>query len=108
MNRAPCRVIASSLADGAVTGAIAAQGMLRSRAHHATSRARLPAEAVRVPCSRPVAGTCAMALAAPRIFKEPMGWKISSLSQISAGQPAMSKCSGGVRITRQAVCYVAP
>ncbi len=85
MTRAPRRSIAASFATGAVSGAMTVQGMPRLRAHQATPCAMLPADAVRTPRASCCGGRAAIALAAPRILKEPMGWRFSSLSQISAG-----------------------
>ena len=73
MMRAPSRSIAASFAAGAVSGATTVHGMPRLRAHQATPCAMLPADAVRTPRRNCDGGMTAIALAAPRILKEPIG-----------------------------------
>src|SRR5687768_1664030 len=97
MMRAPRRSMADSFAAGAVSGATTVQGIPRLRAHQATPCAMLPADAVRTPRASCDAGIAAIALAAPRILKEPIGCRFSSLSQISAGDAGRSRRTSGVR-----------
>src|ERR1044072_5464429 len=73
MTRPPNRSIALIFVSGAVSGAMTVQGMPSLRAHHATPRSILPADAVTTPCPSPAAGTRAIALAAPRFLNEPIG-----------------------------------
>ena len=95
MTRPPRRSIAASFAAGAVSGAITVQGIPRSRAHQATPCAMLPADAVSTPRASCCGGMFAIALAAPRILKDPIGWRFSSFSQISAGASwTLSRTSG--------------
>ena len=61
----------------------------------------LPALAVTTPCARVSGGAARIALPAPRSLNEPIGWRFSSLSQISAGASMGSRRSG-VRVTRPA------
>jgi hypothetical protein len=44
-----------------------------------------PVLVVTTPPASSARGAARIALAAPRSLKEPIGWKLSSLSQISAG-----------------------
>ena len=91
ITRPPSRSIAWILVSGAVSGAITVQGMPRSRAHQARPCAMLPADAVITPRARRAGSICAIAFAAPRILNEPIGWRFSSLSQISA------RCAGDIQ-----------
>ena len=75
----PSRSIASSFVFGAVSGTTTVQGTPRSRAPQATPWAMLPALAVTTPFASASGGASAIALSAPRILKEPIGCRHSSL-----------------------------
>jgi hypothetical protein len=63
----------------------------------------LPALAVQTPRASADRSARSRAFEAPRSLKEPMGWSVSSLSQISAaGEPA-SRRTSGVRVTYGAI-----
>src|SRR6185437_14832585 len=86
--------MASILVRGAVSGAMMVAGTPARRAQYATPCAMFPAEAVSTPRASSSRPSSAMALAAPRILNEPMGCKLSSLSQTSAAASAFSRTSG--------------
>src|SRR6185369_5137682 len=62
-----------------------------------------PAEAVRTPRARSLAGICAMALDAPRILNEPIGCRHSSLRKIFSGASGTPRGSSGVRMAVPAI-----
>src|SRR5450759_1984893 len=62
-------------------------------------RIGVPAEAVSTPRRRSWGPSRAMALAAPRILNEPIGWRFSNFSQTSAGDSAKQRTSGVRRAT---------
>src|SRR5450759_4959075 len=99
MTRPPKRSTARILVAGAVSGATMVAGTPMRRAQNATPCAILPAEAVSTPRSRNCRGVRAITLAAPRILNEPIGWRFSNFSQISAGESAKQRASGVRRAT---------
>src|SRR5450759_1984892 len=77
----------------------ASAGTPMRRAQNATPCAILPAEAVSTPRRRSWGSSRAITLAAPRILKEPIGWRFSNFSQTSAGESAKQRTSGVRRAT---------
>ena len=65
--------------SGADDGAITVHGTLSPRAHHATPWAMFPADAVTTPRSSRSGDRRAIALTAPRILNDPIGWRFSNL-----------------------------
>src|ERR1035437_10300786 len=53
-----------------------------------------PALAVYTPSARRSGGSARMALSAPRILNEPIGWSVSNFSQISHGASTCRRTSG--------------
>src|ERR1035437_6028689 len=99
MTRPPKRSTARILVAGAVSGATMVALTPMRRAQNATPCAMLPAEAVSTPRSRRRGPSRAIALAAPRILKAPIGWRFSNFSQTSAGGSAKQRTSGVRRAT---------
>src|SRR6266404_851684 len=79
------------------------QGMPSLFAFQPTPCAMLPALAVYTPSARRSLGRSAMALSAPRSLNEPIGWRFSSFSQISAGASSTFRRTSGVRIADPAM-----
>ena len=71
--------LASSFVRGAWSGTTTAQGMPSRRAFQAAPCAILPALATRTPLASSAFDIALIALAAPRILNDPMGWRFSSL-----------------------------
>jgi hypothetical protein len=59
----------------------------------------LPVLVVTTPCASSARGAVRIAFAAPRSLKEPIGCRLSSLSQISAGASSTCSRTSGVRST---------
>src|ERR1035437_10994562 len=95
MTRPPKRSTARILVAGAVSGATIVAATPMRRAQKATPCAILPAEAVSTPRSRRWGRSRAITLAAPRILKEPIGWRFSNFSQTSAGGTGEQGTHGG-------------
>src|SRR5436190_15172338 len=89
--------MASRLASGAVSGTTTAHDTPSLRACQATPWAMFPALAVQIPSFRSRGSARAKALPAPRILKEPMGWRFSSFRKISQGDAGSSSGMSGVR-----------
>jgi hypothetical protein len=62
-----------------------------------------PVLVVTTPFASASGGALRIAFAAPRILKAPTGWKLSSLSQISAGASSSSSRTSGVRTATSAM-----
>ena len=75
-----------------------------SRATQATPCAMFPALVVQTPRRHSSGSACRIALAAPRILNEPIGWRHSSLSQISASarRPRAARAACGSPCRRSA------
>ena len=71
--------MAAIFVAGAASGATTVHGTPRRRAQKATPWAMLPADAVSTPRASASLDSRAIALAAPRILNEPIGWRFSSL-----------------------------
>ena len=83
--RPPMRSTAASLDAEALSGTTIVAGMPSERAIHATPCAMLPVLVVTTPARSSARGASRIAFAAPRSLNEPIGCRLSSLSQISAG-----------------------
>src|ERR1700680_2720891 len=87
----------SSFDAGAVSMATTVQGTPALRAAYATPCPAFPALIVQTPRFRASSESAATALAAPRSLYALMGWRFSSLSQISGCSPPSSRRTSGVR-----------
>ena len=83
--RPPMRSTAASFDWDALSGTTIVAGTPSCRAIHATPCAMFPVLVVTTPCASSARDASRIAFAAPRSLKEPMDWRLSSLSQISAG-----------------------
>ena len=92
----PSRSTASVLALGAWSGTTTWHRTFRSRAHQATPCAMFPALAVHTPLASAAGSVRAIAFAAPRSLNEPIGWALSSLSQVSTPARPPSRRTSGV------------
>jgi hypothetical protein len=62
-----------------------------------------PVLVVTTPAASSERGALRIAFAAPRSLKEPIGWRLSSLSQISPGASSRCRRTSGVRSTVLAI-----
>src|SRR5688572_5109021 len=86
--------MASRLAAGAWSGMMIVHGTPSRRAFHATPCAMLPALAVTTPRSTVAGDAAAIALLAPRILNDPIGWRHSSFRWISLPDSTSKRTSG--------------
>src|SRR5580704_1520257 len=79
---APSSAIAPAFGPGASVGTTIVALVPHSRAARATAIPWLPLEKATTPRVRPSGGSRFSLVTAPRILNEPVGWRLSSLSQV--------------------------